>query len=241
MQAEKTMVQGSADNSLSTAAAFPANGRTEPVMTVSSKTPAQRPASVEPITMPPPAAGHRGLYMGLGAFVVVVVLIAAGLYMPRWKKTSASEAVGEHQQDTSKNPQPVDTDKTAEPKPLEEIKPAEAQPKKVVAKKASVEGTGASDNAEAAAKAAELDAVERDIDQLTSRAGAINSSLDTLQRQQAAAGYGLRGDIASEQSSMKLNLSKAQDAVEHNDAARAKRYAEMTSTEVEALEKFLGR
>ena len=40
---------------------------------------------------------------------------------------------------------------------------------------------------------------------------------------------------------MKLNLSKAQDAVEHNDAARAKRYAEMTSTEVEALEKFLGR
>src|SRR5207302_5370723 len=57
MQAEKTMVQGSADNSLSTAAAFPANGHTEPVMTVRSKTPGPRPASVEPITMPPPAAG----------------------------------------------------------------------------------------------------------------------------------------------------------------------------------------
>jgi hypothetical protein len=40
---------------------------------------------------------------------------------------------------------------------------------------------------------------------------------------------------------MKLNLQKAQDAIEHNDAARAKRYADMTAADVEALERFLGR
>ena len=69
----------------------------------------------------------------------------------------------------------------------------------------------------------------------------MNSSLDTLQRQQQAEGYGLRGDIAAKQSSMKINLAKAQDAIGQNDAARAKRYAGMASTDVEALERFLGR
>ena len=86
---------------------------------------------------------------------------------------------------------------------------------------------------------AELDAVEHDIDQLTSRAGSVNSGLDNLARQQAAAGYGLRGDMAAKQASMKLNLSKAQDAISHNDAKRAKRYAEMAGADIEALEKFL--
>ena len=38
-----------------------------------------------------------------------------------------------------------------------------------------------------------------------------------------------------------VNLAKAQNAIEHNDAARAKRYSDMTATDVEALEKFLGR
>jgi hypothetical protein len=69
----------------------------------------------------------------------------------------------------------------------------------------------------------------------------VNSSLDNLQAQQQAQGLGLRGDISSRQASMKMNLAKAQDAIEHNDAARAKRYAQMTDADVEALEKFLGR
>ena len=179
---------------------------------------------------------------------MVLVLVAAGLYMPRWKKTSAASETldsGKHQQEVAtSNPQPVVGFKLAEPKPSEEAKPAVAPPKKLIAKKANLaEATNAANSSAAASSinAAELDAVERDIDQLTSRAAAVNSSLDTLQRQQAAAGYGLRGDIASTQASMKLNLSKAQDAVEHNDTARAKRYAEMTANEVEALEKFLGR
>ena len=69
----------------------------------------------------------------------------------------------------------------------------------------------------------------------------VNSSIDTLQRQQQAEGYGLRGDIASKHASMKLNLAKAQNAIEHNDAARAKRYAQLATADLEGLEKFLGR
>ncbi len=87
----------------------------------------------------------------------------------------------------------------------------------------------------------ELDEVEHQVDQLTSRAAAVNNSLDRLQRQQAAAGYGLRGDIASRQASMQTNLSKAQSAVQSGDVARARRYANLTAADLEVLEKFLGR
>ena len=40
---------------------------------------------------------------------------------------------------------------------------------------------------------------------------------------------------------MKVNLAKAQDAISHNDAERAKRYAALAAADVAALEKFLGR
>ena len=39
---------------------------------------------------------------------------------------------------------------------------------------------------------------------------------------------------------MKLNLSKAQNAIEHNDAARAKRYAAAADSDISAIESFLG-
>ncbi|HWR13870.1 MAG TPA: hypothetical protein VN577_03520, partial [Terriglobales bacterium] len=95
----------------------------------------------------------------------------------------------------------------------------------------------------AAAKAleAELDQIEKELDQLTSRAGAVNSSLDNLKNQQGSMGLGLRGDMAAKQSSMKNNLAKAQDAISRNDAERAKRYTGLAEKDIEALEKFLGR
>ena len=92
----------------------------------------------------------------------------------------------------------------------------------------------------AAAGAADLDQLETEVDQLSNRAAAVNSSLDRLQQQQAASGFGLRGDMVARQSSMKVNLSKAEDAVQQKDAARAKRYVDLTGKDVEALERFLG-
>jgi hypothetical protein len=86
-----------------------------------------------------------------------------------------------------------------------------------------------------------LDKLEVEIDQLTSRAEAINSSLDRMQQQQARQGLALRGDMASRQSSMRLNLSKAQEAVNARDVARAQRYRDAVEADIEALERFLGR
>jgi eukaryotic-like serine/threonine-protein kinase len=87
----------------------------------------------------------------------------------------------------------------------------------------------------------ELDELEHRIDQLSARAAAINNSLDRMQKQQAASGYGLRGDMVAAQASMKLNLQKAQSSMEHNDPVKAKKYADVATANAETLEQFLGR
>ena len=83
-------------------------------------------------------------------------------------------------------------------------------------------------------------AAEMDVDQLSNRAAAVNSGLDHLQQQQAASGYGLRADMVERQASMKSNLYKAEEAMQHHDVARAKKYADMAGKDLEVLERFLG-
>jgi hypothetical protein len=90
------------------------------------------------------------------------------------------------------------------------------------------------------AAAIDRDDVERQVDQVSNRAAAVNSSLERLQQQQSAAGYGLRGDMAARQASMNTNLSKAENAMERGDLATAKKRAEMAEGDAEALEHFLG-
>ena len=87
---------------------------------------------------------------------------------------------------------------------------------------------------------AALDELETEVDQLSNRAAAVNSGLDRLQQEQAASGYGLRGDMVARQASMKTNLFKAEEAMQHRDAARAKKYADLAGKDLEALERFLG-
>jgi eukaryotic-like serine/threonine-protein kinase len=45
--------------------------------------------------------GYRGLYMTLGALVVIAVLVAAGLYLPRWARTRAGGAAAGNSQPSS--------------------------------------------------------------------------------------------------------------------------------------------
>jgi eukaryotic-like serine/threonine-protein kinase len=92
----------------------------------------------------------------------------------------------------------------------------------------------------APADSAQLDELELAVDQLSSRAEAVNNSLDRLQQQQNAAGFGLRGDMAARQASMKANLSRTQEAIQHGDLARTKKYLDLAGRDVEVLERFLG-
>ena len=257
---------------------------------------------------PPPPASHRGLYMTLGALIVLAGLVAAGVYIPRKSKTeakSSSQSVspaesmagqsmvsqtpaaqsapaqgGESQgadiasqsgsapasvpakSDTTANamsqpasapsaPMPMapDMDSSASaPIPAANKTPL-SHPRKLIAKKADTgqaapalpTGNAVSDSKVLASKATQLDEVEHEVDQLSSRAAAVDNGLERLQQQQAAAGYGLRGDIAARQASMRNNLSKAQAALEHGDVERAKRFQALAEADVEAIEHFLGR
>ena len=258
-----TTVQGSQETTLSRAGAPPAGARTAPAVTARQQTPEPlaQPAA-QPMPAPPPqpaGTGHRGLYMALGALVVLIVLVAAGLYMPRWKKASAAGAhdSANPQATTTTNSPPTTSSQPQQPAASENQptspklgednnttgngEPVGAQKKKLASEAGPATGSGGAVSSQPVPDTAELDAVEHEIDQLSSRAAAVNSSLDNLQRQQQASGYGLRGDIVSKQASMQASLAKAQEAIEHNDVARAKRYAAMTDADVEALEKFLGR
>jgi serine/threonine-protein kinase len=244
-------------------------------------TPAPMPALVA-------SSGHRGLYMTLGALIVLAGLLVAGIYVPRYRSTHADpltlqpapskERIAQPSQppmsapaasplvsDSNVNPSPAPA-----PSPVVPEKVTPASEKVPLDKNSTLKGsvpvkppTKPSGTMRAASKpsrqssemspmdapssppqpsadTANLDEMEHEIDQLSNRAAAVNNSLDRLQQQQSAAGYGLRGDMAARQSSMKNNLSKAQDAVEHGDAARAKRYMTMAEGDVEALERFLG-
>lgn len=207
---------------------------------ISTKTPSS-PRMQPP---PPPQTSHKGLYMALGALAVVAALAAVGIYS---RKAEAGGNVSTTKPAPAPPPQKVQPQKQeiAQPTPP----PAPVTPP--VTKAVAVAKIGVPKPQQTipdtapppapAASATDLDALEHEIDQLTARAGSINSSLDRLQAEQARAGYGLRGDMAQHQSSMKLNLQKAQDAIEHGDAARAKRYKEYCEADADALEKFLGR
>jgi hypothetical protein len=91
------------------------------------------------------------------------------------------------------------------------------------------------------AAAINRDDVERQVEQLSNRAAGVNASLERLQQQQSAAGYGLRGDMAARQASMNTNLSKAESAMERGDLATAKKRVDTAEGDAEALEHFLGR
>jgi hypothetical protein len=239
-----------------------------------------------PVPMPPPqqGSGHRGLYMTLGALVVLAGLVVAGIYVPRISKTNAkapdasgiaapdttSQAPVQPQQpsaaiasptstaqpgapvattasvDTSTPTPPPQAPAAASPAPREmsPAQPGHPRGKKLTAQNNSMANDSAmpaqGDSGTAANDSADFDAMETELDQLSNRAAAVNSSLDRLQQEQSASGFGLRGDMVAKQASMKGNLSKAEDAVQRHDAARAKRYLELTGHDVEVLEKFLG-
>jgi hypothetical protein len=76
---------------------------------------------------------------------------------------------------------------------------------------------------------------------LFTRASAVDAGITRMQQQQGRSGYGMRGDIVQRHESMKLNLQRAQEAVAQRNVARAERYRNLLTADVEALEKFLGR
>jgi hypothetical protein len=273
---------------------IPANPPKQPVTPARPLSDA-KPAAVSvpaPVVTPPAPlpVGHRGLYMALGALIVLAVLVVGGIYLPHSIKTEARQGAaekgktekGELQQSPPaasptkvavpnaipattqpvtavSNPQTSDAAQPVPPARAEGISnaaqsapiPAQApvgNTNKVNAQPlaagqqppSSLQSANESATPDQPTASINRDDVERQVDQLSNRAAAVNGSLERLQQQQSAAGYGLRGDMAARQSSMNTNLSKAESAMERGDLATAKKRADMAEGDAEALEHFLG-
>jgi eukaryotic-like serine/threonine-protein kinase len=261
-----------------------------------------------------PPQGHRGLYMTLGALIVLAVLVVAGIYVPRRSKTQArssatpttpsTQTPDAGQQSAIRAPQPPSavtpptearqsaqsggvvfpaggtapsgsgqtesspaasaaaSSQMQQQIPMAAIREAEKssashrtaasakslmpQPKAASAapptdtEVATSENAAASNAPDTTSTTTDLDELEREVDQVSNRAAAVDNSLQRLQQQQAASGLGLRGDMAARQASMKTNFSRASEAVQHGDVARAKKYMKLAVADIEVLERFLG-
>ena len=74
---------------------------------------------------------------------------------------------------------------------------------------------------------------------LNVRADTVKGSLDTLRRQQAASGLGLRADMANAAQRMEMFLSQTEKALRQRDADAAKKNLDSAEREVSKLENFL--
>jgi serine/threonine-protein kinase len=263
----------------------------------------------------PPQSSHRGLYMGLGALIVVAVLVAAGLYLPRRSKVSAEgkagsvvkteainlpsassgassvakDSIDTTQMNSGSASAVAGTGATAlsaastpgPTKPNSSVREATGTDSNASRTDRTSAKTGlphfrqkgevvpagerdnlslSSDGGQASAighdsnstrsvadtqaqsdNSKELEEMERQMDQLASRAGSVHDSLENLRRQQAEQGLGLRGDIASTLERMNTYLGKAQAAMRKEDIRGSKEYMDLAEPEIEKLEKFLGR
>jgi hypothetical protein len=232
-------------------------------------TPMTRPAS-QPATPQPamaaaavaasaqPAKSHRGLYMVLGALILLIVLSAAGYYVPRHFKTQAgpdsSTAATSTAQPAASTPTPEQLAAIVAAQQAADAAAAQKEQSQAVAAaqqqaadaQAQKERAAGLAQAEAERQAAlkrdtELAEDEKQSDQLNARAAAITASLDNLRRGQAQQGLGLRGDMAAAEQLMHTNLSRAQSAIEAKDPDKAMKYLDSAEMEAEQLEHFLGR
>ena len=83
--------------------------------------------------------------------------------------------------------------------------------------------------------------LETENDQLDSRAAAVESSVDALERQLQQSGLGLRGDMVAARNSMRVDLQKAKQALDNTDPESARHYLGLANKDIAKLEAFLGR
>jgi eukaryotic-like serine/threonine-protein kinase len=86
----------------------------------------------------------------------------------------------------------------------------------------------------------EIAKMEDEADRLNIRAATASRSVDTLRQQQQAAGYNLRGDIASAAERMQMYIAKGDAALKAKDMANAQKYYDLADAEISKVEKFLG-
>ena len=87
----------------------------------------------------------------------------------------------------------------------------------------------------------ELQQVREHLAMLGVRSSGVRTSLESLQRSQAAHGMNLRGDMVEASNLMNTYLDGASAALNSGDVVQSKSFADKAERQLEKLEKFLGR
>ena len=234
-------------------------------------TPSGRPATPPPplenvratpsavIAPPAPAKAGRGVLLAVAAVLLLAVLAGAWMYKSRQRSETVAAGMGNPPASatpSATNPPTQDTNPPAPPAAPTNATTPPPTPQEMAprSKRSASNGSaglspgGAAPDSQAQDEAAAalaqkklLDDMETEDDHLESRAAAIESSLDTLEQQMRASGFGLRGDMVAARGNMRNDLAKAKQAMDSADTDRARHYLDLAHREVEKLEGFLGR
>jgi hypothetical protein len=212
-------------------------------------------------TKPAAKSGRRGLWMVIGA-VAAVVGVAALIEFGPWRGSKAAPQPSVAPIVTQA-PAAAETPLQAPPAPP--APPVSKSPARVAARpRTTASGPPAQQAvapeeqappppvqeapapvaarpAESGPSRAELQAAREQLVMLNARAGSVRASLQSLQRSQAASGLNLRADMQQASSLMNAYLQGATDAFNANDLAAAGSLMDKAETQIDKLEKFLGR
>ena len=191
-------------------------------------TPAQTPAVVPPVTTPSEPAASAPASTAPTASPAQPVAT-----------TPVSEPV-------RKSGRPAGSSVAASPAPPSNIasqQPAAVQPSAPPAQApaAQTPPVQAPPQPDLSAQRAEMQKAREALVGLSARASSIHSTMDNLQRSQAASGLGLRGDWLQARTLMDSFLRGANDALAAGDAASAKDLMDKAERQVEKLEKALNK
>ena len=249
------------------------------------------PVAAPPVSQPAPAApqppkamppvqpvSHRGAWMGLGAVVAVLAIVAVIALAP-WKKTGAApgktdapatqpvaQPAPQPEQPVAPQPEPaapVAAQPQTQPSTAPVSTPVNASPRVSARTQGIAKTTPAASQpaprqptpqadmqqqpapqqpaAPVGPSRAELQEVRESLALVGVRASGIRTSLQSLQRSQAASGMSLRGDMQAAANLMNTYLDGAEAALNAHDVAQAKAFLDKAEPQIQKLEKFLNR
>jgi hypothetical protein len=204
------------------AAQVVAAGATKPATQAARPVVATVPAAQPQLPAPPPQAtssGNRGIYMALGALIVVAVLVAAGFTVPRWLHTRANNSAAPAANQSALPAQ------TAAPAPAPEVTPAPAPSQKPAV---AVPAAPPPPDPKVLAQ------LEHDLEQASGRAAAVSTCLKSLQIAQNSG-----GDVDAAQQRLQTNLDRANAALQSQDVPATQKFLGQAQQDLAGLESIV--
>jgi len=199
-----------------------------------------------PFAALPQNSGHRGVWMALGALIVLAALAGTAIQAPWWRASGAAqtEAAGQRSAPPAAAPGRPSPEPAGGPAPQAEATPAAIAPAAAAA--APFAPSSSSFLSRAAQPQAGPDPEgarqlrERMIN-LGSRAKAARASLQKLEQAQSAQGLPPSAEITATRLRLEALLNEAESNLKAGNITEARRKTDQAETALKKIEEFLGR